>query len=148
MWNVPEPGEELGATRLPSRDIADCLPQSDVLCFELVPPASGGTVRLGRSSDNHVVINDATVSREHLVLGHDGERWWVEPVEGCARAEINGIPMDRAHRTPLVNGASLRIGDVALTFHTVDGFLTRIQGHAERLARMAESSPGTRAVNS
>src|SRR5919109_5443419 len=28
VWNVPEIGEELGTTRVPAREIADCLPES------------------------------------------------------------------------------------------------------------------------
>lgn len=136
VWNVPEAGEELGATRLPSRDIADCLPQSDVLCFELAPPEPGVRMKIGRGAENDIVINDATVSREQLQVGFEGERWWVQPMEGAARCEVNGIAMDREHRTPLITGVTLRIGDVRLTYHSPDSFLARVQGHAQKLAAM------------
>src|SRR4051812_32130275 len=64
-WNVPDIGEDMGNTRLPSGDMADCLPQSDVLCFELPPPAADAVIKVGRAPECDVVINDATVSREH-----------------------------------------------------------------------------------
>ncbi len=135
-WNVPEVGEELGATRLPSRDMADCLPESDVLCFELAPPGEGDReLELGRSPECDLVVNDATVSRVHLRLGHDGERWWALPFPDSAQTRVNGIPMDGEHKTPLVPGMRLQVGDAAMTFYTAEGFLSRVQGQAERMSR-------------
>lgn len=134
-WNVPEAGEELGATRLPARDIADCLPQSDVLCFELAPDPDREELKLGRAESCDYVVNDATVSREHLRLGFDGERWWAQPYEESAKASINGVEMDRTHRTPLVNGMQLAVGDVRLTFHSPESFLARVDAQAERLTQ-------------
>lgn len=143
MWNVPEVGEELGATRLPSGDIADCLPQSDVLCFELAPSAR--ELKLGRAPENDIVINDATVSREHLKVGFDGERWWAQPLPEAAQSEVNGIEMDRIHKTPLLPGVKLRVGDVALTYHTVESFLARVQVQSDRLAKLAQAPAGVSA---
>ena len=137
VWNVPEIGEELGATRVPARDIADCLPESDVLCFELAPVRNELT--LGRSTDNDIVINDATVSRTHLRAGFDGERWWVEPLPESAEASLDGVQLERDRKTPLANGEKLRIGNVTLTYHTVDSFVARVQTQAERLAALAEA---------
>jgi hypothetical protein len=137
VWNVPEVGEELGATRVPAREIADCLPESDVLCFELAPARKELT--LGRSTENDIVINDATVSRTHLRASFEGERWWVEPLSDNAQANLNGAQLERDRKTPLANGEKLRIGDVTLTYHTVDSFVARVQTQAERLAALAES---------
>ena len=137
VWNVPEVGEELGATRVPAGEIADCLPESDVLCFELAP--AGKEMTLGRSTDNDIVINDATVSRTHLRTGFDGERWWVEPLPDSAEASLNGVPLQSDRKTPLSNGVKIRVGDVTLTYHTVESFVARVQMQAERLAALAES---------
>ena len=137
VWNVPEVGEELGTTRVPAREIADCLPESDVLCFELAPARKELT--LGRSTENDIVINDATVSRTHLRASFDGERWWVEPLPDSAEVTLNGIQLERGRKTPLENGEKIRIGDVTLTYHTVDSFVARVQTQAERLAALAES---------
>ncbi|MBX5483037.1 MAG: FHA domain-containing protein [Myxococcaceae bacterium] len=141
-WNVPHAGEEIGTTRLPLNEIADCLPQSDVLCFEIAPPRSG-TLKLGRSPENDIVINDATVSREHLELGFEGERPWAKPLLEASETAVNGVPMDRIHLTPLVNGARMLVGGVALTYHSADGFEARLEAHAERLAGEAGDTAAT-----
>lgn len=138
-WNVPDVGEEMGNTQLPSGDIVDCLPQSDVLCFELAPPLPGAVMKLGRAPENDFVINDATVSREHLELGFDGERYWARPLPGCAEVTVNGVPMDRLHRTPLVSGVRLVLGAVALTWLPPDAFWARVQAQAERMTRLARA---------
>ena len=135
VWNVPEMGEELGTTRSPAREIADCLPESDVLCFELAP--SRKELTLGRSTENDIVINDATVSRGHLRAAFEGERWYVQPLPDSAPATLNGVRLDPDRGTPLVNGAKIRIGDVTLTYHTVESFVARVQTQAERLAALA-----------
>jgi hypothetical protein len=138
VWNVPEMGEELGATRSPAREIADCLPESDVLCFELAP--SRKELTLGRSTENDIVINDATVSRGHLRAAFEGDRWSVQPLPDSAQATLNGVRLELDRKTPLVNGAKLRIGDVTLTYHTVESFVARVQTQAERLAALATKS--------
>jgi hypothetical protein len=139
-WNVPEVGEELGATRLPSREMADCLPESDVLCFELALDGEGRELELGRSPECDLVVNDATVSRVHLTLGFDGRHWWARPFPDSARTTVNGVAMDEAHRTPLLGGVRLTVGDAVLTFYTPDGFLARVQGQAERMSKAAAAS--------
>lgn len=138
VWNVPEMGEELGATRSPAREIADCLPESDVLCFELAP--SRKELTLGRSTENDIVINDATVSRSHLRAGCEVDRWWVQPLPESAAATLNGVQLDPHRRTPLSNGAKVRIGDVTLTYHTVESFVARVQTQSERLAALAKKA--------
>lgn len=142
-WHVPEVGEELAATRLPHRDIVDCLPSSDVLCFELShePEADIDVpLKLGRAAENDLVVSDATVSREHLQFGFDGERWWVQPLEEAAACTINGVRMDRQHRTPLISGVQITVGDITLTYHSADSFGARVAAEAERLAQGANAA--------
>lgn len=33
-------------------------------------------VRVGRSLDNDIALDDVDVSRKHLLLAHDGDAWW------------------------------------------------------------------------
>src|SRR5438067_9087431 len=47
-------------------------------------------LRLGRSSGCDVVINDATVSREHLELQPEGEGWKVRVLSGQGSTELQG----------------------------------------------------------
>ena len=134
-WNVPAAGEELGMTRFPASDMEDCLPESDVLCFELAPPAEEQTLALGRAPDCDLVVNDATVSRRHLQLGFDGAQWWAEPFPDSARTTMNGEALET--RTVLPDGARLAVGDAELTFYTADGFVGRVQGVVDRTLKQA-----------
>src|ERR1022692_2829441 len=54
----------------------------------------GQTVRIGRSSDNTVIVADPTVSRQHaqLSLGQDG---WVFECVGRAATFLRGEPVTR-----------------------------------------------------
>lgn len=148
VWNVPDIGEEMGSTRLPSGDIVDCLPQSDVLCFELPMPLPDSVIKVGRAAECDVVINDATVSREHLEIGFDGERFWAKPLPEAAEVTINGVPMDRIHRTPLIAGVKLVLGAVALSYHPPEAFWARVAAQAEKLAGLARAPTVTPAQGS
>lgn len=129
-WNVTETGDQnIAATQLPTAELRDCLPTGDVLCFELAP-RDGLTV--GRSSSNDVVLNDATVSREHLVLRHNGSGWSVE-VTSQNNATLNGQTLAQGAATPLENGDRISVGDVNLSFYEPAGFEKRISGEEQRL---------------
>ena len=140
-WNVPEVGEELAATRVPVQEVSDCLPSSDdVLCFELAP--SDGPLGMGRAPENRIMVNDATVSREHLKLYPEADGGWsVELVEGAAESSAGGESLLPGVRRPWRDQESLQIGDVRLTYHASESFLARVQAHAESLARAAVRDP-------
>ena len=60
---------------------------------DFMPPggwsfAAGQTVQIGRHSENDVVLKSDWVSRFHLTLFHDGERWH------CASLGTNGTYCD------------------------------------------------------
>lgn len=109
-WNVPEVVEgNVAATRLPLTDLRDCLPAGDALCFELVGQTDGSPLRLGRASNNALVVNDATVSREQLHLSpHPGRT-----LDGDTRGRFpdgdagrHGPGAGAAHRAPARRAAS------------------------------------------
>ncbi|MFM9959751.1 MAG: sigma-70 family RNA polymerase sigma factor [Planctomycetaceae bacterium] len=50
--------------------------------------AAGQTVRIGRHAENDVVLKSSRVSRFHLTLFHDGQRWQ------CASVGANGTNCD------------------------------------------------------
>jgi hypothetical protein len=128
-WNVPETGRQnVAATQLPVSDLRDCLPAGDALCFELVAISETANVLpLGRASHNAFVINDATVSREHLVLRTSPYgQWMVEAVPKSTPVKLDGVELEPGRPTPLMPGARLELGDVRLTFHDAAGFYARI----------------------
>ncbi len=144
-WNVPETGrQDVASTQLPVSDLRDCLPAGDALCFELVSVGETSTsLPLGRASHNAFVINDATVSREHLVLstGPYGQ-WMVEAVPKSSPVRLDGMALEPDRPTPLVPGARLELGDVRLTFHDPAGFYTRLDRLAASFSQAGASRAG------
>lgn len=128
-WNVSETGAQSVATTLVPEDaLRDCLPPGDAMCFELVRGADRGSLQVGRASHNTFVINDATVSREHLLLhpAPDGS-WTVEALRRASSpVSMDGRRLEAGHRVLLTPNARLELGDVHLTFHDPDGFHARI----------------------
>jgi hypothetical protein len=144
-WNVPETGRQnIAATQLPASELRDCLPAGDALCFELV--SMGETPQalpLGRASHNAFVINDATVSREHLVLRTNAEgQWLLEPVPKASPVKLDGVELEPGRPVPLQPGARIELGDVRLTFHDVTSFYARIDRLGASLSAQLSSQPG------
>jgi FHA domain len=134
VWNVPENSEQNhGTTRLPTSDLRDCLPSGDAMCFELATAPGRDTLSLGRASHNVFVINDATVSREHLVLHAQPDgHWMVEALVQGGPAMLSGKRMRPGQHLLLESGMQLQLGDVRLTFHDAESFHTRM-GHTAAL---------------
>lgn len=140
-WNVPETLEgNVAATRLPLTDLRDCLPAGDAMCFELVALAERGPIGLGRASHNAMVVNDATVSREQLLLAPtpDGQ-WQVTRTPGSRPVVLDGAPLEPEKPAVLRQGIQLQVGDVRLTFHDAEGFNARIARIAAQVMAQAAS---------
>src|SRR5689334_17083636 len=70
-------------------------------------PLNAARVRLGRGSDNDVVLSDVSVSRYHAELSREGEAWYVQDLKSTNGVEVNRVPVQRA---PLQPGDRLGIG--------------------------------------
>src|SRR4028119_795091 len=68
---------------------------------------AGDRVRLGRGSDNDVVLSDVSVSRYHAEILLDPEGWTVHDLKSTHGVEGNGAPAEKA---PLHPGDHLSIG--------------------------------------
>jgi hypothetical protein len=145
-WLVWEPGvwqpttgrTSQEATRITSLDATGSRPVGgDALCFEL---PRGAPLKVGRATDCDVLINDATVSREHLwlepVSGSEG--WAVRAQPGASNTQVNGQPLALGAVQPLRPGHALRLGDVTLTYLDAPGLAARLdaQIHAVSSRRM------------
>ncbi|HSS77578.1 MAG TPA: adenylate/guanylate cyclase domain-containing protein [Thermoanaerobaculia bacterium] len=64
---------------------------------------TGGRVRLGRGSDNDLVLADVSVSRYHAEILREAEGWSVHDLKSTNGVDVNGVPVEKA---------SLRSGDV------------------------------------
>ena len=140
VWNVADGSEQNhGATRLPTSDLYDCLPSGDAMCFELSPGRE--VLMIGRASHNAFVLNDATVSREHLRMHAlpDGG-WAVEALSQGGPAMIGDQLLPPGEPRPLKSGMHLQLGDVRLTFHDAEGFYSRLGRMAAALAAQVASA--------
>jgi FHA domain len=136
VWNVSDGGEQnVATTQLPTEELRDCLPVGDdAMCFELLPAMGAGSLSVGRASHNQLVVNDATVSREHLVLrpGKAGD-WTVELVAETGAASLEGESLRLGRPRPLASGASLQLGEVRMTFHSAADFARRVEQAAAQV---------------
>ena len=73
----------------------------------------GTETRIGKASDNDVVIEHPTVSRNHLLVHRQGDRFLVEDLGSTNGTYIDGAQVREAYLRP---GALLEMGDVQLRF--------------------------------
>ncbi len=72
-----------------------------------VAPLTGGRTRLGRGSDNDVILADVSVSRYHAEILREGNGWVVHDLKSTNGVEVNRVPVEKA---PLRPGDLLTIG--------------------------------------
>ena len=70
-------------------------------------PLTASKVRLGRGSDNDVVLSDVSVSRYHAELSAENGSWYVQDLKSTNGVEVNRAAVQRA---PLQPGDRLGIG--------------------------------------
>jgi hypothetical protein len=77
-------------------------------------PIAGDRMSIGRRPECEVFLDDVTVSRDHALLIHRGESWYLDD---CG--SLNGTYVNRSriesHR--LEEGDEVQIGKYKLTFH-------------------------------
>lgn len=105
--------------------------------YELSAP----TVTLGRSQENDLVIEDAAISRRHLIFLQDSEGCSVEDCGSRNGTLFNGTPLTRAR---LSHGAELQIGTCLIRFFG-EGAPTEsasVAGHGEEtICRLPSDVP-------
>ena len=65
-----------------------------------VVPLAGGRVRLGRGSDNDVVLSDVSVSRYHAEILREADGWTVHDLKSTNGVEVNGCRSRRRRCAP------------------------------------------------
>jgi hypothetical protein len=122
-WRPPAAGRETMAASPGTR----LLSAGESLAIALVPGAAGD-VRVGRAPENEVVIDDATLSRSHLVLHRDPAGVWTARDAGSSNGtRVDGV---RIARVPfsITPGARLDAGTVRLTFYDGASLFMRLRG--------------------
>jgi hypothetical protein len=129
-WLIWEPGEwsrpaNTGHTVASSTAYRPA--PGDALCFHLgVKP---GRLKVGRGQGNMISLNEATVSRTHFELELNDARW-TAVVFGDKVLLLDERRLTAGTPAVLVSGASLKLGQVALTFLDPQGFLLRVRDKA------------------
>ncbi len=78
-----------------------------------VYPLAGELLRIGKAPDNDVVIDHPTVSRNHLVVRRQGDRFLVQDLDSTNGTFLDGAQVREAYLRP---GVLLEVGDVRLRF--------------------------------
>ena len=73
----------------------------------------GAALKIGKAPDNDVVIEHPTVSRNHLIVRRQGDRFLVQDLGSTNGTFIDGAQVREAYLKP---GALLEVGDVQLRF--------------------------------
>jgi hypothetical protein len=126
-WLVWEPGQwSASGVFDPTQSPKGAPPPAgmgDSLTFHMKTPQR---LKLGRSSTCDMVINDGTVSREHLLFEPAPSGWKVKVLSAHGASQVAGVPYKLNNEVTLDPGASLRVGDVALTFLDAERLLVRL----------------------
>jgi hypothetical protein len=74
-------------------------------------------ITIGRTSNNDIVVADASISRLHAYVRRDGRLWVVADGGSKNGSWLKGSPLEARRERPLETRAVLRLGDVDLTFY-------------------------------
>lgn len=103
------------------------LASGESLAIELAPRRGGPEVKLGRGADNDLVIDDATLSRVHLVFRRDAAgRWTVRDAGSRNGTRVDGVPVGEAS-VAVAPGSHIEAGAVRLTLHDAATLFVRIR---------------------
>ena len=74
-------------------------------------------ITIGRTSNNDIVVADASISRLHAYVRRDGKNWVVADGGSKNGSWLKGVPLEARRERPLETRGVLRLGDVDLTFY-------------------------------
>jgi hypothetical protein len=126
-WTAPAAAKE---TVQISAHALESSGKGDALSFGLVvaegkPPV----LHIGRNAANDIVVNDATVSRQHASLTRAASGDWMVEASASANAPTRLGSVDLKPGVPIVlhSGDQLKLGDVTLTFYLHGDFVQRLR---------------------
>ncbi|EFK38581.1 MULTISPECIES: FHA domain-containing protein [Peptoniphilus] len=76
----------------------------------------GGSVTLGRSSKNDIVIKDKFVSKNHLNITERNEIFYLEDLNSANGTYLNGEKVDAGTLIELQNGDKIGVGFIQFIF--------------------------------
>ena len=73
----------------------------------------GARATIGRRPESSVFLDDITVSRDHAVLVHRGDEWWIDD---CGSLNGTYVNRERIDSTRLSDGDEVQVGKYRLAF--------------------------------
>jgi len=85
-------------------------------------------ITIGRTSNNDIVVADASISRLHAYVKRDGKQWVVADGGSKNGSWLKGASLEARRERPLESRNVLRIGDVDLTFYLASDLYSVLGG--------------------
>lgn len=85
-------------------------------------------ITIGRTSNNDIVVADASISRLHAYVRRDGAQWVVADGGSKNGTWLKGAVLEPRRERPLESRATLRVGDVDLTFYLASDLYAMLGG--------------------
>ena len=128
-WTAPDSAHDTVHVD-PRHTPAGGVGRGDALSFALKPSMGRpDLLTVGRNHTNDIVINDATVSRQHATLKAQPSGLWaielVAGVKALSRLGEQDLPAAGVP-TKLLRGSQLRLGDARLTYYDPAGLIQRL----------------------
>jgi hypothetical protein len=132
-WLVWEPGQWMPSatgrctTYLSLPAVVPARASGEALAIELQLPEHKRVLVVGRGEGADVVINDATLSRQHLALSRTpAGNWSLSELCSTNGTWIDGVRLNTS-AVILHEGTRIQAGAVVLTFHHTAGLMARLQ---------------------
>lgn len=97
--------------------------------FNVKDDAPEPQVTLGRGDGCDILINDGTVSTQHLVFLRGAEGWLVQDVGSRNGSTMQGAPLKAGKPTLLRSQSRLTAGSVDFSFYEPNDMLWRLKQH-------------------
>ena len=104
-------------TVMPDAEPAAKVAQLIVLAIRKRQDVFPEMITLGRTANNDMVLNDATISKFHAFFRQIEDRWEVVDVGSRNGTKVMGRPLVARQPAVVVPGTRIRFGTVDLTFH-------------------------------
>lgn len=86
-------------------------------------------ITIGRTTNNDIVIADSSVSRLHAYVRREGAGSWVVADAGSKNGSwLRGQHLEARKEKPLASRASMKFGEVELTFFLAEDLYTVLGG--------------------
>ncbi|MBI2191797.1 MAG: FHA domain-containing protein [Planctomycetes bacterium] len=102
-------------------------------------PVKPGENRIGRVSENEIVIKDRSISRRHAVIRSDHGEFTLEDLESYNGIEIDG---ERVRQVKLVHGMKFRLGNFDMMMVLQGEAFQAKEGAASNMAMVPSPGPG------